>query len=457
MGNYRTEDEFYTHEKFGKVPNGWEVKKLGECFDFFPTSSYSREKLTDSGECLYVHYGDIHTKFHEFIDFQKEELPFVTEDMASRFTKLKDGDLIIADASEDYEGVGKAVEVLNLGETSAISGLHTLHLRAKDDCFVNGFKGYILNNEKVRRNILRSATGIKVYSVSKSGLKGIFLPKPPKPEQQAIASILFKIDEAIKAKRNSIEASLKIKRSLIQQLLTGRLKPDGSWRAEQDFYKDEKFGNIPIGWKYVKLKDVCLGPGEYGANASATDFIPNCPRYIRITDIDDYGNLIEDGKVGIEPEKVRNNLLKENDFLFARTGDTVGKSLLYKENMGLAAYAGYLIKFSFNQDLILPEYFNLIAKSDFFEAFKTAMKRVGAKPNINSREYGSFKFSLPLSLEEQKAIYQTIKPIDCSVLDKQSKIRILERLKKSLMQNLLSGKVRVDVNKINKVLNDKAI
>lgn len=271
-----------------------------------------------------------------------------------------------------------------------------------------------------------------------------------KPEQIAIATILSKVDEAIEATQSSIKAAEKLKKALMQNLLAGKLKPDGTWRTEDEFYVDVKFGKVPKGWVVKKLKDVCVGGGHYGANASAIDFEEGNPRYIRITDIDDYGNLIEENKAGIEKDKVKDYLLKENDFLFARTGDTVGKSLLFKEEMGLSAYAGYLIKFTFNEEYILPEYFNLIAKSDIFEAFKIAMQRVGAKPNINSREYGSFRFPISNDINEQKLIYEQAKPINESVSKKQSKISTLQRLKKSLMQNLLTGKVRLDVEKVNK-------
>lgn len=281
------------------------------------------------------------------------------------------------------------------------------------------------------------------------------LPKPPKPEQTAIATILSKVDEAIETTQNSIKAAEKLKKALMQNLLSGKLKPDGSWRTEDEFYVDEKFGKVPKGWEVKKLKEVCVNGGQYGANASAIDFEEGKPRYIRITDIDDFGNLIDESKAGIEEDKVKDYLLKNNDFLFARTGDTVGKSLLYKEEMGLSAYAGYLIKFTFNEELIFPEYFNLIAKSDIFEAFKVAMQRVGAKPNINSREYGSFRFPLSNDINEQKLIYEQAKPINKSISEKQTKIQTLQRLKKSLMQNLLTGKVRLDVEKVNKILSEE--
>ena len=148
-GTRRTDDEFYIDEKFGKVPKGWEVKKVKDCFEFFPTSSYSRSKLTDQGECMYVHYGDIHTKFYCFIDVQYSQLPFITFEMGEKYTKVKEGDLIMADASEDYDGVGKCVEVKNINNAEIICGLHTLHLRDKSDLFVNGYK------ENIKENILK--------------------------------------------------------------------------------------------------------------------------------------------------------------------------------------------------------------------------------------------------------------------------------------------------------------
>jgi type I restriction enzyme S subunit len=74
-------------------------------------------------------------------------------------------------------------------------------------------------------------------------------------EQTAIASILSKVDEAIEATENSIKAAEKVKKALMQNLLSGKLKPDGSLRKEEDFYIDEKFGKVPIGWNLIPVGD----------------------------------------------------------------------------------------------------------------------------------------------------------------------------------------------------------
>ena len=431
------------------VPKGWKSKTVDQVFDFYPTATYSRDKQVSQNtdaSVKYIHYGDIHTKYNILLDASNPLIPHIDGELKKNFEIVKDGDLIIADTSEDYDGVGKCIEVVNVGDNQIISGLHTLMLRQKGDDFIDGFKGFFFSGGLIRKSLLRIVTGIKVYSITKTTLAKVNLLIPSHQEQKAFVSILSKVDEAIASVQNSITAAERLKKSLMQNLLTGKMKPDGTFRTPEEFYIDEKFGKVPVGWEVKKLKEVCTNNGEYGANASAIPFNGLTPRYIRITDIDDCGNLIDDDIATIEAEKYDKYLLKDDDFLFARTGDTVGKSLLYKRaQMGMAVYAGYLIKYTFDKEQIIPEYFNVIARSLFFERFKVAMKRIGAKPNINSGEYSSFKFLLPETTQEQLAILSRFNDVDVIISKNNSKLKVLGKLKKSLMQNLLTGKVRMNI------------
>jgi type I restriction enzyme S subunit len=223
-GTWRKNDEFYKDEKFGKLPKSWQLKRLGDCFDFFPTSSYSRATLLEQGDCKYIHYGDIHTKYQGFLDIEKAELPFITNEMEKKYTKVIDGDLILADVSEDYDGVGKAIEIINTGENKVIAGLHTLHLRGKNNYFVSGYKGYLLNHWKVRNSILRISAGIKVYSISKGTLSKILLPIPSPEEQKLIAEKLSAVDLQIENKQYKIKKLEHLKKALMQNLLTGKVR-----------------------------------------------------------------------------------------------------------------------------------------------------------------------------------------------------------------------------------------
>ena len=221
-GTFRTPDEFYIEEKFGKVPVGWEVKRVDVLFDFYPTASYSRSMLSDNGDCKYVHYGDIHTRFNTFLDISKESLPYINKDMVKKFVYLENGDIIISDTSEDYEGVGKLVEIVNLGDSKVISGLHTLLLRPKTGDLINGFKGYLFNDERVRLEFLKYVTGIKVYSISKNSLAKVLLPIPTKQEQESIKNKLDAVNNDISSSKTKINSLERLKKSLMQNLLTGK-------------------------------------------------------------------------------------------------------------------------------------------------------------------------------------------------------------------------------------------
>lgn len=187
----------YKQTPIGLIPADWEVKSFAEVFYVFPTASYSRADLTNYDETLYMHYGDIHTKYHFHIDVNSAQLPTIPADKIKNYELVKEGDLIISDASEDYEGVGKAIEVVNLGENKMVAGLHTFHLREKTQVFARLFKGYVSLHEDVVKQYRKMATGTKVYSISKDSLLKIQIPLPPLPEQQKIAEILSTWDKAI--------------------------------------------------------------------------------------------------------------------------------------------------------------------------------------------------------------------------------------------------------------------
>lgn len=198
-----------------KVPKGWNV---------YPMASYSRSMLLNEGDCKYNHYGGIHTRFETFLDISKETLPYVNKDMVKKFVYLEDGDIIISDTGEDYEGVGKLVEIVNIGDSKVISGLHTLSLRPKTDELINGFKGYLFNEERVRLEFLKYMTGIKVYSISKNSLAKVFLPIPTKQEQEVIKSKLDVINNDIYSSRIKTKRLERLKKSLMQNLFTDRTR-----------------------------------------------------------------------------------------------------------------------------------------------------------------------------------------------------------------------------------------
>ena len=209
------------------IPSDWSVFSVGELFDYMRTAANSRADLGHTGAVSYVHYGDIHVRFNHFIDFNHDEVPRLSDDKNTTATRLRDGDLIVADASEDQTGVGKSVEVRNLGAIEAISGLHTLLLRAKDDRIRLGYRGYVLEKPPVRIQLCRLATGLKIFGISKQSLSDVRIPLPPPAEQRAIAEALSDVDGLLGALDALIAKKRAVKQAAMQQLLTGKTRLPG--------------------------------------------------------------------------------------------------------------------------------------------------------------------------------------------------------------------------------------
>ena len=207
----------------------------------------------------------------------------------------------------------------------------------------------------------------------------------------------------------------------------------------QDTYKDTKIGRIPKDWEVVRLKKLLSKPTEYGANASAIDFTEHTYRYIRITDILSDGRLNKTGIVGILKQEGKKYLLNQDDIIIARTGNTVGKSHLYNNTDGDCAYAGYLIRFVVNEELLLPQYLFQYLQSNLFWNWVKRIVRTGAQPNINSKEYQSMNIPLP-KIPEQQKIADILSTVDEQISTTDKIIEKSKELKKGLMQRFFLNK-----------------
>jgi type I restriction enzyme S subunit len=207
----------------GKDFPEWKEFEFGDIYSFVSTNSFSREKLNyHSGKVKNIHYGDIHTKFKSLFRIDKEEVPFVNSDVdLSRISDnnyVQEGDLVIADASENYEDIGKTVEIVNLNGDKVLAGLHTFLAKQQNGDIVEGFGGYMMQSQDVRMQIKRIAQGTKVLGISTGRLGKITLRVPNAPEQQKIANFLSAIDQKIEQVDAQVESTKQFKKGLLQQM-----------------------------------------------------------------------------------------------------------------------------------------------------------------------------------------------------------------------------------------------
>ena len=205
-------------------------------------------------------------------------------------------------------------------------------------------------------------------------------------------------------------------------------------------------GPVPEGWRVERLKFLLRQPLQYGASESGVEFSEALPRYIRITDITLDGKLKEDGKLSLTDDQAEGYLLNDRDLLLARSGATVGKAFIYKASYGRAAFAGYLIRVQINDKIALPEFVAYTMQSSGYDDWKNSIAVSATIQNIGADKYKEYKLPLP-PLSEQRAIAEWLDAkcgaIDALVAEQEALVADLERYRKSLIFECVTGKREV--------------
>ena len=412
--------------EIGLIPVDWDLVSFGDAFDFLSTATYSRADLNGNGDILYVHYGDIHTKWNNFLDLEKNDLPSIDKEKQKKYSVINEGDLIMADASEDYEGIGKSVEVKHLGGKKAISGLHTFLLRERKGSIVSGFRGYIHSNQLVKKQFDRLATGLKVYGVSKKNLKTVLIPIPKDPaEQSAIAQVLSDTDTLIESLNKLIEKKKNIKQGAMQELLTGRKRLEGFSRE----------------WEEKKLGDVIKLQG--GFSFKSEEFQKIGVPIIRISNFDNdrvnLNDVVYSKKINLSEDFI----IKMGDVLIAMSGATTGKVGIY--NFSFESYQNQRV----GKFVVLNKRLNdlkFISHQVRSNTFKEGVKKEiaqGAQPNISGKQIEKIEMLFPKDPKEQSTIAQVLSDMDVEIEELERKRDKYIFIKKGMMQELLTGRIRL--------------
>ena len=161
----------------------WSAPQFADLYGFKRTNTLSRDKLNyETGTIRNIHYGDIHTKFKPLFRVGDEHVPYVIPDASANgfddYAFCEEGDIVLADASEDLDNVGKAIEVVSLDGERVVAGTHTILATRRGSVPVVGFGGQLFQSAAVRAGIKKEAQGAKVYGISAKRIFGCFGPSP---------------------------------------------------------------------------------------------------------------------------------------------------------------------------------------------------------------------------------------------------------------------------------------
>lgn len=206
------------------IPKTWKVTKLKYLFDFGKGLNITKADLVPEGLPV-VSYGQIHSKLNDKISLSEELLRFVDNRYQVRYPqcRIKQGNFVFADTSEDYEGCGNCV--YKRDNSKVFAGYHSIILKAKQNSD-NRYLAYLFTTDLWRKQIRTAVSGVKVFSITQNILSRASVILPPEKEKLIIAdyldSVCSDIEYSISAKYSQLENLTIYKKSIIYEYVTGK-------------------------------------------------------------------------------------------------------------------------------------------------------------------------------------------------------------------------------------------
>ncbi|MDC1531247.1 restriction endonuclease subunit S [Amylibacter sp.] len=418
MSNFNTWEDFLTSTEID-----WEITKLAELF------SNRQEKGREDLPLLSV------TGSLGVIDRDQLNRRDTSNSDKGKYLRVADGD-IVYNTMRMWQGVSGSAS-----KDGIVSPAYTVAMPNK---YLNkNYAKYLVKNILLIQMFHKNSQGMvnDTLNLKFPNFASINVKIPPLPEQKKIASILTSVDKVIETIQKQINKLQDLKKATINELLT-----KGIGHTE---FKDSELGRIPKSWEVKRL-------GDFSEFRNGLNFSKKSQGVgLKIVGVGDfknyerpkYSNLSEINPDGVIRE---DDYLKENDFIFVRSNgnrNLIGRSL-YIKNIGAkkVSYSGFVIRcrIDFSEE-ITPNFCNCIFQSSLF---KKKIYDAGAGTNISnlSQELLSEIFLQFPPVEEQNKISQILNSISKRIVNWEFKLSQTQYLKKSLMQDLLTGKVRVQVH-----------
>tara|TARA_R110000868_G_scaffold2239_2_gene16810 strand:+ start:2652 stop:3944 length:1293 start_codon:yes stop_codon:yes gene_type:complete len=419
--------------RFPGFEGEFESTRFENLYSFHTTNSLSREKLNyEEGKVYNIHYGDIHTKFNSHFYLKNENVPYINNDVDLSKIKeelyCKNGDIIIADASEDYADIGKSIELIDINNVKLLSGLHTFLARPISEKTFIGFTSYLMKSWKLRKQIMTIAQGTKVLSLSTSRVSNLELNIPSLPEQQKIASFLSAVDEKIQQLSRKKELLEQYKKGVMQQLFSGKLRFKPA-QSEVEGMNGEDYPD----WEEKKLGDV--------ASRITRKNKENNLNVLTISAQLGLVSQLEYFNKSVSAKDVTNYyLLERNDFAYNKSysnGYPMGAiKRLKKYDKGVVSTL--YICFCFNEMVSLnfmEQYFEFGLHNKEIEKVAQEGARNHGLLNIGVNDFLNIDLLMP-SIEEQQKIANFLSSIDGKIEQVNGELVKTQEFKKGLLQQL---------------------
>lgn len=416
--------------EIGEIPEDWEVVKLGDLLK----PSIRKESLSSNEYVSFIGMQDV-SENAELIN----QNPMLFSDVKKGLTSFIRNDVLVAKITPCFEN-GKGCYTENL-KTEVGVGSTEFHVLRANDLADGKFVYFWTVQQSFREILTQEMVGSAGHKrVPFSSIQKFQIPLPSLPEQTAIATVLSDTDRLLTTLRALIGKKRAVKTAAMQQLLSGRLRLPGF--ATNGSLKNSELGEIPEDWEVVKLGEVAEVKSGGTPSTSNKDFWDGEIAWCTPTDI----TALKGGKYLMQTSR---NITKSGlqysaaellpvDSIVMTSRATIGECAIAKipvtTNQGFKNFICFdKVDSEFIYYLLgmqKKRFVALCAGSTFLE--------------ININQVRNFQVALPKSKSEQTAIAQTLSDMDSEIAALEARAAKLAHIKQGLMQNLLTGKIRVN-------------
>jgi type I restriction enzyme S subunit len=409
--------EGYKKTKYGLIPDSWDFLQLKDIAKVNMGSSPPSSTYNEDGDGLPFFQGNA-----EFGSLYPEENQWCTDPQ-----KVADKDNILISVRAPVGDINIAPYRCCIGRgLAAIEGEETS----------NKFIYYCL--KQFNPKLQSYSQGSTFSSINKKVLETFFVNYPPLPEQKKIASILSSVDKSIEKTDEVIEETKELKKGLMQELLT-----KGIGHSEfKEVNINGKTMSLPVNWDVKMLKNVTQINKNNISTSTPEDYEIE---YIDISSINCIGKIKETTfyNYGNAPSRAK-RLVNIDDVIVSTVRPYLKSfSIINEDKENLVCSTGFAVLTP--KSNMETEYIYYFVWSNHFVNYMKRLMRGTSYPAVNKNDVANTFIPVP-PLEEQKKIASILSSVDTKIKKEEEYKAKLERLKKGLMQKLLTGEIRVNTD-----------
>mgnify|MGYP004527348171 CR=1 FL=1 len=410
--------EGYKMTEIGEIPEEWEVSEIGRYI----------ENISKKNKDLNIQHVVSVTKYNGIVDSLEYFDKQVFSKDISNYKIIKKDEFAYSTIHLNEGAIG----YLKHCENAVLSPMYTV-FKVRNDLVNNYFLYNLLKSNKYINiyEMLGEGSVDRRSSIPFNKFKEIKVAMPPIEEQEKISSILSTVDEQIDNIDALIEKNKELKKGLMQTLLTkgiGHIK-----------FKKTEIGEIPDEWEVKKIIDIATTTSGGTPSRAKKEYYENgIYPWVKTGEL--YNKYISETEEYITEDALKKSsakLVQEGAVIIAMYGATIGKLSIAKRSVTTNQACCSIIC---NDNICYNEY--LYYRLDFEKENIINLGAGGAQPNISQDIIKSYKLAIP-SIVEQQRIALILSEIDEKIDEYENKKQKLEELKKGLMQQLLTGKIRV--------------